>query len=78
MAIYYLIYCWHFIDHKVKLLHIMLPRIRAYVKGYDGQTKWINFLIEDDNLLKDIKLFGIKPVLFSKKIDAKPVYDKTF
>ena len=67
MAIYYLIYCWHFIDHKVKLLHIMLPRIRAYVKGYDGQTKWINFLIEDDNLLERYKTIWDKASAVFKK-----------
>ena len=32
-------------DHKVKSLHIMLPKTRAYVKVYDGKTKWIYFLI---------------------------------
>ena len=30
----------------------MLPKIRAYVKSYDGRTKWIYFLIEDDDLLE--------------------------
>ena len=28
-----------YIDHKVKPLHIMLPKTSAYVKAYDGQTK---------------------------------------
>ena len=32
----------------------MLPKISAYVKRYDEQTKWIYFLIEDDDLLKKI------------------------
>ena len=48
---------------KVKPLHIMLPKKSAYVKRYDGQTKWMYFLIEDDDLLENIMLFGIKPVL---------------
>ena len=30
----------------------MLPKTSAYVKGYDGKTKWMYFLIEDDDLLK--------------------------
>ena len=30
----------------------MLPKMKADVKNYDGQTKWMYFLIEDDNLLK--------------------------
>ena len=44
-------------------LYIMLPKTSAYVKGYDGKTKWMYFLIEDDDLLKSIILFGIKSVL---------------
>ena len=30
----------------------MLPKTSAYVKGYDGKTKWMYILIEDDDLLK--------------------------
>ena len=30
-------------DHKVKPLQIMLPKTSAYVKSYDGQTKWMFF-----------------------------------
>ena len=26
-------------DHKVKPLHIVLPKTSAYVKSHDGQTK---------------------------------------
>ena len=37
-------------DRKVKPLHIMFPKVSAYVKGSDGQTKWMYFLIEDDDL----------------------------
>ena len=39
-------------DHKVKPLHIMFPKTSAYVEIYDGQTKWMYFLIEDDHLLE--------------------------
>ena len=38
--------------NKVKPLNIMLPKVSAYVKSYDGQTKWMYFLIEDDELLE--------------------------
>ena len=48
-------------DHKGNGLDIALPKVSAYVKIYDGQTKWINFLIKDDDLLKDI--FGIESAL---------------
>ena len=30
----------------------MLPKATAYVKSYDGQTKWMYFLIENDDLLE--------------------------
>ena len=39
-------------DYKVKPLDIMLPKINAYVKSYDAKTKWMYFLIEDDDLLE--------------------------
>ena len=28
----------------------MLPKTSTYVKRFDGQTKWMHFLIEDDDL----------------------------
>ena len=40
-------------DYKIKPLHIMLPKTTAHVKGYDGETKWMDFFIEDDELLKN-------------------------
>ena len=40
------------IDNKVKPLHIIFPRISAYVKSFDWQSKWMHFLIEDDGLLE--------------------------
>ena len=39
-------------DNEVKPLHIMLPKTSAYVKSYDRQTKWIYFLVEDDDLFR--------------------------
>ena len=30
----------------------MLPKTSAYAKSYDGQTKWMYNLIEDDDLLE--------------------------
>ena len=30
----------------------MLRKMSTYVKNFDGETKWINFLIKDDELLK--------------------------
>ena len=39
-------------DHKVKSLYLMLHKTRPYVKSYDEQTKWMNFLIVDEGLIK--------------------------
>ena len=30
----------------------MLPKMSAYVKRYDIETKWMTFLIEDGRLIK--------------------------
>ena len=39
-------------DHKVKSLHVMLSKRSAYIKIHDGQTKWMYFFIEDNDLLE--------------------------
>ena len=39
-------------DYKIKALCMMLLKTIAFVKGNDSETKWVNFLIEDDALLK--------------------------
>ena len=36
----------------------MLFKMSAYVKHYDSQTKWMYFLIEDDDLLKKKSIWG--------------------
>ena len=36
---------------KIKPLYIGLLETSACIKSYDGQTKWIYILIEDDDLL---------------------------
>ena len=32
-------------DHKIKPLHIALPKTSAYVKRFDRKAKWMYFLI---------------------------------
>ena len=39
-------------DYKVKPFNIKLPKTSTYVKSYDGQAKWMYFLIENDDLLE--------------------------
>ena len=47
---YFIYYLYN--DRTVKPLHLMLPKTSAYVKSYDGQTKWVYFLNKDDDLLE--------------------------
>ena len=66
-------------DNKVKPLYIMLPKRSAYVKSYDGQTKWMYFLIEDDELLQKYNTIWDKVSAYVKKqFDSEPVYNKNF
>ena len=39
-------------DHRVKPLHIMLPKTNAFVESHDGPATWMYFLIENYDLLK--------------------------
>ena len=66
-------------DHKVKPLHIMLPKTSAYVRSYDEQTKWMYFLIEDDDLLKKHSTIWDKVRAdIKKEFESEPVYNKNF
>ena len=57
----------------IKLSDIMLPKTRACVKSYDGQTKWIlieyNDLLEKHNTIWDKVSADIK-----KEFDSEPFY----
>ena len=54
--------CYLYDDCKIKPLYIMLPKTSAYVckKCYDDQTKWMYFLIEDDNLSEKYNTILVK------------------
>ena len=41
-------------DYKIKPISIILPKTSTYIKSYDDKTKWMYFLIGDDELLKKI------------------------
>ena len=62
-------------DYKTKPLFIMLPKTRVYVKRYDGQTKWMYFVIVDDDALEKYNTISDN---FSADIEndcgSKPVY----
>ena len=48
----------------------MLPKSNAYVKCYDEQTKWMCFLIEDDDLLEkhNINWDKVSADIYKKKL----------
>ena len=57
----------------------MLPKTSAYVKSYDGQTKWMHFLIEDDGVLEKFNTIWDKVSADMKsEFDSKSVYNKIF
>ena len=41
-------------NYKFTPLHIMLLKTTTYVKRSNGKTKWINFLIKDDDHFKNM------------------------
>ena len=66
-------------DNKVKPLHKMLPKTSTYVKSYDGQTKWMYFLIKDDDLLEKFNSIWDKVSGdIKKEFGSEPVYNKNF
>ena len=57
----------------------MLTKTSPYVKSYDDQTKWMYFLIVDDDLLKKYNTIWDKVSAdIKKEFDSKPVYNKSF
>ena len=40
------------VDYKIKLLFRMPKKMNACVKSRNGETNWMYFLIENDDLLK--------------------------
>ena len=55
----------------------MSPKTRAYVKIYNGQTKWMYFLIKDDALLEKYNTIWDKfSADIKKQFDSDPAYNK--
>ena len=65
---YFIVYLYN--GNKVQLLYIMLPKTSAYVKSYDGKTRWMYFLIEDGELLEKYNtiLDKVSPDIKKKRI----------
>ena len=57
----------------------MLPKTSAYVKRYDGQNKWIYFLIEGDDVLeKSNTIWDKVSADIKKEFDSEPAYGKNY
>ena len=55
----------------------MLSKTSNYVKSYDGQTKWIYFLIEDDDLIEKYDTIWDKVSTdTNNEFDSEPAYNK--
>ena len=54
----------------------MLLKTSAYVKSNDGQTKWMYFLMEDDELWEEYNAIWDKVSAdINKEYDSEPVYN---
>ena len=62
--------------NKVKQLNIMLLKTSAYVESYDGQTKWMYFLIDDDLLERYNTIWDKVSADIKKEFDSEPVIVK--
>ena len=57
----------------------MLTKTSTYVRSYDGQTKWIYFLIEHGDLLEKYNTIWDKVSANIKtEFDSKLVYNKNY
>ena len=62
----------------MKPIHIMLLKLSVDIKRYDGQTKWMYFLIEDDGIFNKCNtIWGKVSSDIKKEFNSKPVYNKT-
>ena len=57
----------------------MLSKTSAYIKSYDGQTKQMYFLNEDDDLLEKYNAIWEKVSAdIKRQFDSESVYNKIF
>ena len=47
---------------------MMIIKLNSYVQRYDGETKWILFLLKMMNYCKIEKIFGIKSAIVENNI----------
>ena len=63
-------------NHKMKPLRIMLPKTSAYVKSYDGETKWMYLFIKDELLENYNGIWNKVSVSTKKELDCESIYNK--
>ena len=57
---------------------MFLPKMSAYRRVFD-ETKYVSFLIKDDELLKKYnEIWGKVSQSIKKKFDSEPVYDEKY
>ena len=57
----------------------MIPKASAYVKSCDGKTKWMYFLVEDNDLLEKYNTIWDKVSAdIKKEYDSESVYNERF
>ena len=64
-------------DHKIKSFSIILLKRSQFIKSYDGESKWIYFLIKVDELLKNAVIFLIESVM-KTQFKSELIYNKNF
>ena len=66
-------------DCKIKPFSIILPKTGTYVKRYDDETKWMYFLIEDDEFIKKCNdIWNKASDSIKKQFHSEPSYNKKF
>ena len=66
-------------SYKIKPFGIILRKTSAYVKSYNDRTKWMYFLIEDEELLKKYKdIWNKLSNSIKKEFDSEPIYNIKF
>ena len=57
----------------------MFPYKSAYVKSDYGQTKWMYFLVEDDDILEKYNtIWGKVSTDIKKELDSEPFFNNFF
>ena len=59
-------FIWHEDGKKARPLCVMLPKMSAYRRDFD-ETRYMSFLMKNDELLKNIMNFGTKSTSLLKK-----------